>query len=88
MVGFCSPAIADDNSAIGVISEVPLVWTNDLTELVQKGLAPSGVLISGFDTNRLLAQLALVVHEFESPGSGLAVPITYMRTAVGAKQPR
>jgi hypothetical protein len=76
-----SPVIADNNKAIGIISEVPIVWTTDLTELIQKGLSSSGIRIGLFDTNRLLAQLALIVHEFESPGSGLAVPISYMHSA-------
>jgi S1-C subfamily serine protease len=83
-----SPVISDDNRVIGVVSEVPMIWTGDLTELIQRGLGGSGPLLSGFDTNRLLAQLALVVHEFESPGSGLAVPISYMRSAPGATNQR
>jgi hypothetical protein len=32
----------------------------------------------GFDTNQVLAELALVVREFESPGAGLAVPSSYL----------
>jgi len=76
-----SPVITDGNKVIGIISEVPVVWTADLTELIQRGLAPSGVRIGPFDISMLLAQLALIVHEFESPGSGLAVPISYMHNA-------
>jgi len=81
-----SPVISDADEVVGVISEVPTVWTRDLQELVQKGLVPSGIQIGGFDTNRLLAQLALVVHEFESPGSGLAVPISYLRSVMRSNQ--
>lgn len=74
-----SPVISDNNEVVGVVSEVPIIWTKDLEELVRKGLVPSGILMNGMDTTKALAQLALVVGSFESPGSGLAVPISYLK---------
>jgi S1-C subfamily serine protease len=78
-----SPLIADDGTVIGVISEIPIVWTTDLTSLVRKYQTNDShpqILISGFDTNKILSELAYVVSEFESPGAGLAVPIQYLKT--------
>lgn len=76
-----SPVVADDDSVVGVISEVPVLWSEDLSRLIQAMMASpqgSGILLSGFDTTKLLGQLAWIVHEFESPGAGLAVPVTYL----------
>jgi S1-C subfamily serine protease len=76
-----SPVIADDDKAVGIISEIPIIWTTQLARFVEA--ASKGdigtIRMGGFDTNQLLAQLALIVKEFESPGAGLAVPISYLK---------
>jgi S1-C subfamily serine protease len=72
-----SPVIDDSDHAIAVISESPMVWTHDLENIAR--VTNSGVVISGFDTNAILGQLASIVHEFESPGSGWAVPVSYLQ---------
>jgi S1-C subfamily serine protease len=76
-----SPVISEADEAIGVVSEIPIIWTQELARLVQgyatKG-SGTGVFIGGFDTTKLLAQLAWVVSEFEAPGAGLAVPLSYL----------
>jgi S1-C subfamily serine protease len=77
-----SPLMLDDDSVVGVISEIPRVWTEDLSRLTKAMMSSpsgSGILLSGFDTTKLLGQLAWIVHEFESPGVGLAVPISYLQ---------
>ncbi|WP_433965171.1 S1 family peptidase [Tunturiibacter gelidiferens] len=71
-----SPIIDDSNHAVGVISESPVMWTRDLEQIAT--VTNSGVKISGYDTNAILGQLATIVHEFESPGSGYAVPLSYL----------
>jgi hypothetical protein len=76
-----SPVIADDDTVVGVISEVPVVWVQELSMLIQTMMRQggSGILLSGFDTTKLLAQLAWIVQQFESPGAGIAVPISYLK---------
>ena len=76
-----SPVIDDGNKIVGIVSEVPVVWTMDLSDLIRTMATRggSGVLMSGFDTTLLLAKLAWIVHEFESPGAGLAVPVFYLK---------
>jgi hypothetical protein len=82
-----SPVIDDGNRVVGVVSEVPVIWTNDLSELVgaMAKQRSSTVMLSGFDTNLLLAKLAWIVHDFESPGAGLAVPVSYLKPPVPSK---
>jgi hypothetical protein len=41
--------------------------------------ASSGVRLNGFDTTKILADLALAVSEFESPGAALAIPEDYLK---------
>jgi hypothetical protein len=77
-----SPLITNDDTAVAVISEIPVIWTTELSRLIQtmqNSPGGSGVSLSGFDTTALLAQLALIVKEYESPGAGLAVPISYLK---------
>jgi S1-C subfamily serine protease len=71
-----SPVIDDSGHAIAVISESPLVWTRDLESITRAARSGSGITLSGFDVVKILGQLAIVVREFESPGSGYAVPIS------------
>lgn len=84
-----SPLVADDNTVVGVISEVPAMWTDDLSRLTSAVMhspnSSSGIIFGGplgaFDTTKILGELAWVVHEFESPGAGLAVPVSYLKLA-------
>ena len=81
-----SPLIDDSGKAVGVISESPMIWTQELENIsrIAMGSRGSGVIISGFDTNKILGQLAVVVREFESPGAGYAVPISGLTPKRGA----
>lgn len=79
-----SPVIDDNGKAIGVVSEAPMVWTRDLANISKIAFTGSGVQISGFDTTAILGQLALVVREFETTGSGYAVPVSYLSKARSA----
>jgi S1-C subfamily serine protease len=77
-----SPVIDDSGQAVGVVSEAPMIWTQDLeniSKLASSGRG-SGVLLSGFDTTKILGQLAVVVHEFETTGSGYAVPVSGLKS--------
>ncbi len=71
-----SPIIDDSGRAIGVVSESPIIWTEDLQKITSVAGTGSGIALSGFDVVKTLGQLALVVREFESPGSGYAVPLS------------
>lgn len=79
-----SPVIDDSGHVVSVISEIPIIWTQELNAIAQAGGRPSGVTLSGFDTVKILGQLALVVREFESPGSGYAVPTSYLSPKRGS----
>ncbi len=75
-----SPVIDDDGKAIGVVSEAPMIWTQDLADITKIAFTGTGVRLSGFDTTAILGQLALVVREFETTGSGYAVPLSYLKS--------
>jgi hypothetical protein len=80
-----SPLITDDGAVVGVISEIPLFWTQELTRLIQTygaNGAKSGLTLDGFDMTKLLADLALTVSEFESPGAAFAIPIDYLESSI------
>jgi S1-C subfamily serine protease len=84
-----SPVFDEKDFVVGIISEVPVLWSTDLDKLVNTfatNTNGSGVLLSGFDTTKLLAQLSWIVHEFESPGAGLAVPSSYLLLESNATQ--
>jgi S1-C subfamily serine protease len=79
------PVIADDDDVIGIITENPGVWFNDLNNLIAYGQEVDG----GFnapvsDLSKMLAKLAWVVHEFVTSGAVLAVPVSYLE----AQEPR
>ena len=74
-----SPVIDDEGKAIGVVSEAPMIWTQDLANITKIAFVGSGIRLSGFDTTAILGQLALVVREFETTGSGYAVPVSYLK---------
>jgi S1-C subfamily serine protease len=73
------PVLADDNDVIGVVTENPTIWFNDLNSLIAYGQQTNG----GFnapvsDLPKLVSKLAWVTHEFLSSGAGLAVPVSYL----------
>ena len=77
-----SPLIDDNDKIAGVVTEVPVAELSDITSLIQiyaEGKATGAIIVSGFDTNKILAELAFLVTQFESPGSGYAVPIHYLK---------
>ncbi|MGA8026224.1 MAG: serine protease, partial [Bryobacteraceae bacterium] len=75
-----APVIADDNSVIGVVTEQPMIWFTDLNALIQVERAvTNNFSATASDLPRLLAELALTVKEYESPGAGLAVPASYLK---------
>ena len=73
-----SPIIDDEGRAIAVVSEAPIVWTQDLEGVTKVAQTGSGITLSGYDAVKILGELAVVVREFESPGSGYAVPLSYL----------
>jgi hypothetical protein len=82
-----SPIIDDSGKAIGVVSEVPVIWTQDLEKLTQVRNWNATMSVGGFDALKLLQQLSIVVREFDSPGSGYAVPLSYLKTTRGEVAP-
>jgi hypothetical protein len=83
-----SPVIADDNTVIGVISEVPVNWFNDITGLItfeQTRTRNFTVGAPAGDVLQTLGELAWIVREFETPGAGLAVPVSYLRRIAQAE---
>jgi S1-C subfamily serine protease len=75
------PIIVDDGDVIGVITENPTVWFNDLNNLIQFEQTQNG----GFgapesDLAKMVAKLAWVVQQFVTSGAGLAVPVSYLET--------
>jgi len=74
-----SPVINDSGEAIAVISESPMIWTQDLENITRVAGRGSGVQISGFDAVQILGQLAIVVRGFETTGSGYAVPVSGLK---------
>jgi Trypsin-like peptidase domain len=84
-----SPVIAEDNTVIGVISEVPVTWFNDITGLInfeQMRTRNFTVGVPAGDVLQTLGELALIVQEFETPGAGLAVPVSYLHWTARAEQ--
>ncbi len=85
-----SPVIADSNMAVGVISEVPVIITNDVVQIAQAfgnlQNRSSNVSLSGFDVTKIVGELAWTVQQFESPGAGLAVPTSRFHGSQPAKQ--
>jgi hypothetical protein len=61
-----------------------MVWTNELESITHVAGIGSGITLSGYDAVKILGQLAIVVREFETTGSGYAVPISDLRPTRGA----
>lgn len=75
-----SPVINDQGEAIAVMSESPMIWTQELENITHVAGVGSGITLSGFDAVKILGQLAIVVREFETTGSGYAVPISGLKS--------
>jgi hypothetical protein len=77
-----SPIIDDENKVIGVVTQSG-AWGFDLEQLTElqrmrdsnPNQAPPGTI----DPLAALAHLASILHEFESPGYGDAVPLSYLQ---------
>ena len=75
-----APIIADDDRVIGAMSELPVVWFADLAAVIEQSQKrPGGITAPAPDLVTLVAKLAWFVQQFETPGAGLAVPISYLR---------
>jgi S1-C subfamily serine protease len=77
-----SPIITDSNEVVGIVSEAPIILTRDVQRIAAtfgnlKNVS-SGLLLSGFDVTKTLGELAWTVQQFETPGAGLAVPVSYL----------
>lgn len=83
-----SPVIADDGKVIGVISENPALWFNDLNALIHfEQVTGGGFNAPVSDMPKMVAKLAWVVREFETSGAGLAVPVSYLEVQEQKKGP-
>lgn len=82
-----SPVIDDSGHVVAVVSESPMIWTQDLQNITRVAGSSSGITLSGFDTVSILGQLAIVVREFETTGSGYAVPVSDLRPTRAANRP-
>ncbi|MEJ0064002.1 MAG: serine protease [Caulobacteraceae bacterium] len=77
-----APLIDDNDTVIGVIAEIPYANAQDIVALINTYKSGSGralMSINGFDPNKMIAELAYSVEELESPGSGFAIPISYLK---------
>jgi hypothetical protein len=76
-----SPVIDANNEVIGVMIENPIPEIADLTQLIQAELVQKpqgGVFIGGFNTNKVLAEIAYILTGFVSSGAGYAVSVSYL----------
>jgi len=62
-------------------------WFNDITSLVRFEAPRFGVATGpNGDPLRVLAELAFLIREYESPGAGLAVPVSYLTGMVPPRE--
>jgi S1-C subfamily serine protease len=83
-----SPIIDDDNRAIAVVTQAG-AWSGELEKLTEKERIreqnPPPAAVNQQDSPDLsvaVAQLALLFHDWMSPGYGDAVPLSYLATKV------
>jgi hypothetical protein len=79
-----APIIDDENRVIGVVTTAG-VWRQDLEQLTEfqrmRDSQPTPAPPPGiFDLGAATAHLALILHDFASPGYGDAVPLSYLQT--------
>jgi hypothetical protein len=85
--------ITDTDSVIGVLTDLPMAWPDELqaaierlklAQVVQSSYPPGAPnpVLAGQDLTA--ARLALIFREFASPGTGLAVPVSYLETQTGS----
>jgi S1-C subfamily serine protease len=78
-----APIIADDDTVLGVVTEQPMTWFNDVNLLINaERSATQDFSAHGVDLAKILAEFAVSVQEYESPGAGLAVPTSYLKATV------
>ena len=74
------PIIGDDGHVIGVLTENPIFWSNDLNALMQLEEQPEGGSNAApSESPKMLAKLAWVMKEFLTSGAGFAVPVSYLQ---------
>jgi S1-C subfamily serine protease len=73
-----SPLIDDNDAAIGVVAEMPVSRLGDLDQLITSELARPPQNAIAPNIPRLLAELAQIVYQEETPGTGLGVPAEYL----------
>jgi hypothetical protein len=91
-----APIIGDDDKVVGIVTEETMFWPPELTaysaavqnrpddkRLAYKVKLPTGQKV---DARKMLGTLALVLHEFGSPGAGLAVPTSYLKPSAVASR--
>jgi len=82
------PVIVDDGDVIGVVTENPTAWFNDLNSLIQyEQVQQGGFNAPQSDVPKMMAKLAWVVQQFVTSGAGLAVPVSYLRVSVPKASP-
>jgi hypothetical protein len=65
---------------IGVLTENPIFWSNDLNALNQLAEQQAGGSNPATsEPPKMLAQLAWVMKEFLTSGAGFAVPVSYLQ---------
>lgn len=90
------PIITDDDKVIGIITEETAIWPPELTDYDvaigalgddvksdDKIQLPSGKEV---DARKILGTLIHIVHDFESPGAGLAVPTANLKLSRAANR--
>jgi hypothetical protein len=86
-----SPLISDANEVVGVLSEEPVINSNDISEIERRfgggQNINSGSLTAGFDLPKIVGELAWTMLQFESPGAGYAVPSLYLNFGVARPNP-
>jgi hypothetical protein len=76
-----SPIITDSNVVGGIVSEVPIVLTRDVQRIAAafgNKDVKSGITFGNFDLTKTVGELAWLVQQFETPGAGLAIPVSYL----------
>jgi S1-C subfamily serine protease len=74
------PIIEDDGHVIGVLTENPIFWSNDLNALIKLEEPPEGGSNAApSEPPKMPAQVAWVMKEFLTSGAGFAVPVSYLQ---------
>lgn len=73
------PLIGDDGRVIGVLTEEPLLWSNDLTALIRAAQQQAGASDAAApESANMTAKQGWLIKEFLMAGAGFAVPLSYL----------